>query len=48
MRFTDFCTGYASAEFARSPGEVGDPPTSLVRLIDWLPPFILVTDVVGG
>ena len=47
VQFTEFYPDYASAKFARSAGECGDPPASLVRLVDWLPPFILVTGIVG-
>jgi hypothetical protein len=47
VQFTEFYPDYASARFARDAGEAGDPPASLVRLIDWLPPFILVTGIVG-
>jgi hypothetical protein len=38
---------YASAKFAQSVGEPTDPPPSLARLLDWLPPFIVVTGIVG-
>jgi hypothetical protein len=47
VQFTEFYPDYASARFAQSAGEATDPPASLVRLIDWLPPFILVTGIVG-
>jgi hypothetical protein len=47
VQFTEFYPDYASATFAQSIGEAGDPPASLIRLIDWLPPFILVTGIVG-
>jgi hypothetical protein len=47
VQFTEFYPDYASAKFARSAGEGGDPPASLVRLVEWLPPFILVTGIVG-
>ena len=47
IAYTEFYPDYASAKFARSAGEGGDPPASLVRLVEWLPPFILVTGIVG-
>ncbi|WP_029117064.1 hypothetical protein [Mycobacterium sp. URHB0044] len=47
VEFTEFYPDYASAKFARSAGEATDPPASLLRLIDWLPPFVLVTGIVG-
>jgi hypothetical protein len=47
VQFTEFYPDYASAKFARAAGELGDRPASLIRLVDWLPPFILVTGIVG-
>jgi hypothetical protein len=47
VQFTEFYPDYASAKFARAAGELGDHPASLIRLVDWLPPFILVTGIVG-
>jgi hypothetical protein len=47
VQFTEFYPDYASAKFAQSAGETTEPPASLIRLIDWLPPFILVTGIVG-
>jgi hypothetical protein len=47
VEFTEFYPDYASAKFAQAAGEATDPPASLVRLIDWLPPFVLVTGIVG-
>ncbi len=47
VSFTEFYPDYASAKFAQSVGEPTDPPPSLARLLDWLPPFIVVTGIVG-
>lgn len=47
VEFTEFYPDYASARFDRDSGEAGDPPASLVALVDWLPAFILVTGIVG-
>lgn len=44
VEFTEFYPEYATARFAPEPGEV---PASPLRLLDWLPPFILVTGIVG-
>ncbi len=47
IQFTEFYPDYAGAKFARSIGESAERPQSLVALVDWLPPFILVTGIVG-
>jgi hypothetical protein len=47
VEFTEFYPDYAGAKFSQSIGEAADPPESLARLVDWLPPFILVTGIVG-
>jgi hypothetical protein len=47
VEFTEFYPDYASASFAQSQGEATDPPESPLRLLDWLPPFILVTGIAG-
>ena len=47
VEFTEFNPDYAGAKFSQSIGEAADPPESLARLVDWLPPFILVTGIVG-
>lgn len=47
VEFTEFYPDYAGAKFSQSIGEAADPPESLARLLDWLPPFILVTGIVG-
>jgi hypothetical protein len=47
MEFTEFYPDHASAKFAQSIGEATDPPESPTRLLDWLPPFILVTGIAG-
>lgn len=47
VEFTDFYPNYAGAKFDQSIGEAGEAPESLLRLVDWLPPFILVTGIIG-
>lgn len=47
VEFTEFYPDYAGARFSQSIGEATDPPQSLARLVDWVPPFILVTGIVG-
>lgn len=47
VEFTEFYPDYATAAFAQSMGEPTDPPESPLQLLDWLPPFILVTGIAG-
>jgi len=47
VQFTEFYPDYAGAKFAQSIGETTEPPRSLLSLVDWIPPFILVTGIVG-
>jgi hypothetical protein len=47
IEFTEFYPDYAGARFAQATGEPTDPPESPVRLLDWLPPFIVVTGIAG-
>ena len=47
VSFTEFYPEYATAKFAQSAGESTEPPPSYARIFDWLPPFILVTGIVG-
>lgn len=47
VEFTEFYPDHASAKWALSQGEPGDPPESPLRLLDWLPPFIVVTGIAG-
>lgn len=47
VEFTEFYPDYAGAKFAMANGEPTDPPESPLRLLDWLPPFILVTGIAG-
>jgi hypothetical protein len=53
VQFTEFCPGYASAEFARSIGEAGDPPFILVtgitgRVSDGLAPLLGIVVIAVG
>lgn len=47
VEFTEFYPEYASATFALSTGESSEAPASPLRLLDWLPPFIVVTGISG-
>ncbi|WP_319455771.1 MULTISPECIES: hypothetical protein [unclassified Mycobacterium] len=47
VEFTEFYPDYAGAKFAQSIGEPTDAPESPLRLLDWLPPFIVVTGIAG-
>lgn len=47
VSFTEFYPDYASAKFAQSIGEPGDPAPPLLKAIDWLPPFVTVTGIAG-
>ncbi len=47
VEFTEFYPDYASAKFSQSIGEPTEAPQSPVRLLDWLPPFVLVTGIIG-
>lgn len=47
VQFTEFYPDYAGAKYSQSAGEPAEPPPPLLALVDWLPPFILVTGIVG-
>jgi hypothetical protein len=47
IKFTEFHPRLRGGKFSQSIGEPTDPPESPVRLIDWLPPFVVVTGIVG-
>lgn len=47
VEFTEFYPDYATAKFMEATSEAGEPPGSLLRLLDWLPPFIVVTGIAG-
>ncbi|AYA25538.1 MULTISPECIES: MFS transporter [Rhodococcus] len=46
VSFTEFYPDYAGAKFAASQGETEAAP-SLLKLIDWLPTFVLVAGIFG-
>lgn len=46
VAFTEFYPDYASAMFALDNGEETDVPSAM-RLVDWLPTFVVVAGVVG-
>jgi hypothetical protein len=45
IQFTEFHPDYAVAKLSQAAGEPTDPPESLLRLLDWLPPSIVATGV---
>jgi hypothetical protein len=45
--FTEFYPDYAGAKFDQSIGEPTDPPQSPLKLVDWMPPYVVVTGIVG-
>jgi hypothetical protein len=47
IQFTEFYPDYAMAKFSQGIGEPTDPPESIIRLLDWLPPFIVATGIAG-
>jgi hypothetical protein len=47
IQFTEFYPDYAMAKFSQEIGEPTDPPGSLFRLLDWLPPFVVATGIAG-
>jgi hypothetical protein len=47
IQFTEFYPDYASAKFSQSIGEPTDPPGSALRLLDWVPPFIVAVGIAG-
>jgi hypothetical protein len=46
VAFTEFYPDYASAMFALDNGEEAQPP-SMLRVVEWLPNFVVVSGVVG-
>ncbi|OSC38735.1 hypothetical protein [Mycobacterium decipiens] len=48
VAFTEFYPGRASAKAALAAGEIPDEPApSVVKLVDWLPTFILIAGIFG-
>ncbi len=46
VSFTEFYPDYATAKFDLANGEPAQVP-SIVRILDWLPTFVIVTGIVG-
>ena len=47
IQFTEFYPDYAMAKFSQEIGEPTEPPQSALRLLDWLPPFVVATGIAG-
>ncbi|MBS1691439.1 MAG: hypothetical protein JST91_04385 [Actinobacteria bacterium] len=47
VSFTEFYPDYATAKFAQSVGEPTDPPAPVLKVFDWLPPFVTVAGIAG-
>jgi len=48
VALTEFYPGHAAAKAAPAAGETPDEPAlSMVKLIDWLPSFVLVAGIFG-
>lgn len=47
VEFTEFYPDYAAAKAALADGESTEAPKSWSALLDWLPPFVVVTGIAG-